>query len=116
MARSTRPGTAILRRVLLALACALAFALPPLLVGGIGIARAMHAASATSPAVSASAPIPPAYDPQKPTAVVVAGNKLTEISDLLGPYETLATSPLALGLIGLGALVLIGRRRRGATA
>ena len=54
-------------RFLLPLAFALAFALPPL-------------------------PVPPAYDPSKPTAVVVAGNQNTESSVLLGPYETLSTS------------------------
>ena len=37
-------------------------------------------------------PAPPTHDPAKKTAVVVAGNQLTEVSDLLGPYEVLAAS------------------------
>src|SRR5947207_2801769 len=80
------------RRVLLPLLYAFAFVVPPLLVGGVGVARAMHTSSAAAPVLPASLPVPPAYDPNKPTAVVVAGNNGTEISDLLEPYETLATS------------------------
>jgi putative intracellular protease/amidase len=37
-------------------------------------------------------PEQPTHDPAKKTAVVVAGNQLTEVSDLLGPYEVLAAS------------------------
>ena len=79
-------------RLYLPLAFVFAFALPPLLVGGAGVGRAMLAALATAPSLSTTLPAQPAYDPSKPTAVVVAGNHNTESSDLLGPYETLATS------------------------
>jgi SAM-dependent methyltransferase len=70
----------------------MAFVLPPLLVGGIGVARAAQPYLAKPPVISATLPEHPAHDPSKLTAVVVAGNHLTEISDLLGPYDTLATS------------------------
>jgi putative intracellular protease/amidase len=79
-------------RFLLPLAFALAFTLPPLLVGGVGIGRAMLASLAKAPSLSTALPAQPAHDPSKPTAVVLAGNHNTESSDLLGPYETLATS------------------------
>src|SRR5438270_6923011 len=52
----------------------------------------MLASSAEAPSLSTALPAQPAHDPSKPTAVIVAGNHNTESSDLLGPYETLATS------------------------
>jgi putative intracellular protease/amidase len=69
-----------------------AFALPPLVVGGAGVGRALLASLEKAPSRSTAAPAQPGYDPENPTAVVVAGNHNTESSDLLGPYETLATS------------------------
>ena len=94
-------------RFLLPLAFALAFALPPLLVGGVGIGRAMLASLAKAPDLSTA---PPAHDPSKPTAVVLAGNGNTESSDLLGPYETLATSA---GSTSLGSQLRRLRRHAG---
>jgi len=79
-------------RIVVPLLFAAAIAGPPLLVGGAGIARAVITSQATAPAVSMTPPARPAHDPSKPTAVVLAGNSLTESSDLLGPYEVLATS------------------------
>ena len=45
-----------------------------------------------APAYAGELPARPAHDPAKKTAVVVAGNQLTEVSDLLAPYEVLAAS------------------------
>ncbi len=45
-----------------------------------------------APAYADELPARPTHDPTKKTAVVVAGNQLTEVSDLLGPYEVLAAS------------------------
>jgi hypothetical protein len=59
------------------LAFALAFALPPLLVGGVGIGRAMLASLAKAPSLSTTLPARLTYDPSKPVAVVVAGNGRT---------------------------------------
>jgi putative intracellular protease/amidase len=81
-----------LSRFLLPLAYAPAFVLPPLLLGGLGAARAAQVFFAKPPVLSSTLPADPAPDPGKPTAVVVAGNSVTESSDLLGPYEVLATS------------------------
>ena len=44
------------------------------------------------PALDEPLPPAPAHDPAKRTAVIVAGNAATEVSDLLGPYEALAAS------------------------
>jgi hypothetical protein len=90
--RARRGFSGTLAGALLPLMFVCAFALPPSLVGGIGVARALAASQTPAPASIATLSDPPAYDPDKPIAVVVAGNHATEISDLLGPYETLATS------------------------
>jgi putative intracellular protease/amidase len=81
------------RRALSMLTLVLAFVLPPLLVGGAGAALGFTGQQAVPPP-SLTAPLPerPAYDPSKPNAVIVVGNAATESSDLMGPYETLATS------------------------
>jgi transcriptional regulator GlxA family with amidase domain len=83
----------VVRRTVPALLLVLAFLLPPVLVGGIGVALAMMASAGETPA-ALNQPLParPTHDPARPTAVVVAGNGGTEVSDLLGPYETLAAS------------------------
>jgi transcriptional regulator GlxA family with amidase domain len=47
---------------------------------------------APPPAFSQPLPDRPVHDPSKPTAVVLADNLLTEVSDLLAPYEVLAAS------------------------
>jgi putative intracellular protease/amidase len=83
-----------LRRLVLPLALLLAFILPPLLVIlGNGMAGSMRThEQLTPPSIERPLPAPPAYDPTKKTALVVAGNTATESSDLLGPYEVLTTS------------------------
>jgi putative intracellular protease/amidase len=58
----------------------------------IGLVRQDPLPSASAPAYAGELPAPPAHDPTKKTAVVLAGNALTEVSDLLGPYEVLAAS------------------------
>lgn len=81
------------RRMVPALLLVLAFVVPPLLVGGVGGARAWLASQIEAPpALNQPLPDRPAHDPSKQTAVVVAGNAGTESSDLMGPYEALATS------------------------
>ena len=84
--------TSVIRRVGVALLFMVAFALPPLLVGGVGVARALQAEQAKPTPLSTALPAVKPHDPTKPTAVVVAGNNGTESSDVLGPYEELATS------------------------
>ncbi len=82
------------RRLLKPLGYALAFLLPPLIV--VVIAQGAIIVRAQSqprpPAFDQPLPAPPAHDPAKRTAVIVAGNAATESSDLLGPYEVLAAS------------------------
>jgi transcriptional regulator GlxA family with amidase domain len=95
---STRRGFVARLRSLLArirpgMLLALAFILPPLLVGGAGAARAFVGPRAEAPPpLNQALPARPAHDPSRPTAVIVAGNAGTESSDLMGPYETLTTS------------------------
>jgi transcriptional regulator GlxA family with amidase domain len=80
-------------RIVPALILLLASLLPPLLVGGIGVARSVAAWGSEAPtALNRPLPDRPAHDPGKRTAVIVAGNAGTESSDLMGPYETLAAS------------------------
>src|SRR5688572_10730065 len=83
----------IVRRMVPALLLVLAFIVPPLLVGGIGGAREWRA-QLIEPPPALGQPLPdrPVHDPSKGTAVIVAGNTGTESSDLMGPYEALATS------------------------
>src|SRR5688572_30133946 len=81
------------RQMVPALILILAFVLPPLLVGAIGGAREWRAQQIEPPpALGQPLPERPVHDPSKQTAVIVAGNTGTESSDLMGPYETLATS------------------------
>jgi AraC family transcriptional regulator, transcriptional activator FtrA len=82
------------RRLLKGTGYALALALPLLLVVGTSIAG-LAAQNPFGPAPAHAGdryPAPPAHDPARKTAVVVAGNQLTEVSDLLAPYEVLAAS------------------------
>ena len=84
---------ASLSRLLPGLLLVLAFILPPLLAGGVGVARAIdHERIKTPPALAQPLPARPIHDPTKLTAVVVMGNAGTESSDLMGPYEALAAS------------------------
>jgi hypothetical protein len=82
------------RRLLIGLAFVFAFVLPPFLViMGNAASGSMLTNQQLKPVANERAlPPPPAYDPSRKTALVVAGNTATESSDLLGPYEVLATS------------------------
>lgn len=74
---------------------ALAIVLAPLLAGAGGTAvRMVSAARADTspPPYTGALPAPPAHDPGKLTAVVIAANSGTEGSDFLAPYGVLAHS------------------------
>ena len=81
------------KRMMSVLVLVLAFVLPPLLVGGAGAALAfLGQRTEPPPPLNQMLPERPVHDPTRRTAVIVAGNSPTESSDLMGPYETLATS------------------------
>jgi putative intracellular protease/amidase len=81
------------RRLLKGTGYALIVALPLFLTLATAVAGLIaQGPFAPAPALAAELPVRPAHDPAKKTAVVVAGNQLTEVSDLLGPYEVLAAS------------------------
>ncbi len=87
------PLMSFVRHAWRALSLVLAFVLPPLLVGVLGYGRmALAERPGTLPALAQPLPDRPVHDPTKRTATIVAGNTMTESSDLLGPYETLAAS------------------------
>ena len=89
---SRRRARTLLKRVAYALAYALAFAVPALAVIGVAAASGRPQRVEPPPAFERPLPPPPVHDPTRPTAVVLAGNVVTESTDLLGPYEVLATS------------------------
>ena len=90
---SRRPITRLARSLTTTLACALALALPSILaVVTLLVSVIAQGPLGTPPALDRPLPDRPVHDPAKPTAVVVAGNMTTEVSDLLGPYEVLAAS------------------------
>ena len=71
----------------------LGFVVLSLTAGLAGTVVAFSRASAGDPPpFTQPLPAPPAHDPSKLTAVVVAGTRGTEIIDFLPPYEILATS------------------------
>jgi hypothetical protein len=77
------------------LAYFLAAFLVPLLVGAGGAGAriySMFTGDPTPPPYDGPLPAPPAHDPDRPTAVVIAANSGTEGTDFLAPYEVLATS------------------------
>jgi putative intracellular protease/amidase len=81
------------RRLLKGAGYALLVALPLVLALATAVAGLVaQGPFAPAPASAGELPARPAHDPAKKTAVVVAGNQLTEVSDLLGPYEVLAAS------------------------
>ena len=87
---SARSGRA--RRPLLRLLGYMAaFLLPPLLVAAWSVGTALSS-PAIAPAPDEVAPPPPAHDPDKPTAVVVAGVNGAESIDTLVPYQLFAES------------------------
>lgn len=91
--RAARRVPSFVKRTIPALIPVFAFVLSPLLVGAIGGAREWQAQQIEQPpALGRPLPERPAHDPSKRTAVIVAGNLGTESSDLMGPFEALATS------------------------
>ncbi|MEV0713787.1 DJ-1/PfpI family protein [Asanoa sp. NPDC050611] len=79
------------RTLLWAGVVAVAVAVPPTVVG---VTRARsYLDSLYAPASNTDAPVPtPAYDPAKPTAVVLVGNEGAHVGDVLDPYETFAAT------------------------
>jgi putative intracellular protease/amidase len=81
------------RRLLTGTAYTLTVALPLFLALATAVAGlAAQGPFSPAPAFAGELSAPPAHDPAKPTAVILAGNGMTEVSDLLGPYEVLAAS------------------------
>jgi putative intracellular protease/amidase len=74
----------------------LAFLVPPLLVGVVGVNAAESARYEAPPAAArvqaGELPAPPRHDPDKPTAVVLLSNEGSEVTDVLAPYEVLSES------------------------
>ena len=88
-----RPIVRIARQILRALVYPLAFAVPVILALAVSVAGLVSQNPlGGAPALNQPLPAPPVHDPAKRTAVIVAGNAATEVSDLLGPYEVLAAS------------------------
>jgi AraC family transcriptional activator FtrA len=83
------------RTVIRVFTCALAIMLVPLLAGiaGMGVRMVSSVRTSTNPPpFTGVLPAPPAHDPGKRTAVILAANSGTEESDFLAPYEVLARS------------------------
>jgi putative intracellular protease/amidase len=75
----------------------LAFAVPPVLVGVVGVKDALSDRYEGPPAAARvqageQLPAPPEHDPDKPTAVVLLSNRGSEVTDVLAPYEVLSES------------------------
>ena len=88
-----RPLGRFVRASLKPLAYALAFVLPTILTVVVLFTRVISQGTlGPPPALDRPLPDRLAHDPARPTAVVVAGNMTTEVSDLLAPYEVLAAS------------------------
>ena len=70
-----------------------AFAIPPVVAGAVGMTAAISGAyqPAASTVSSMPSPVRP-HDPSKPTAVVVLSTMGTEVTDVLAPYEVLAAA------------------------
>jgi putative intracellular protease/amidase len=79
-----------------ALVYLLAFVVPPVLVGVVGVKAGLadrYEGPPTAARVQAGElPAPPRHDPDKPTAVVLLGNRGSEVTDVLAPYEVLSES------------------------
>jgi putative intracellular protease/amidase len=72
----------------------LAFVVPPVLVGVVGVKAALSDRYEGPPAAAmvqaGELPAPPSHDPDKPTAVVLLSNGGSEVTDVLAPYEVLS--------------------------
>jgi putative intracellular protease/amidase len=75
------------------LGLAVAFVLPPLALGVVGLRaleRRQHPGLLPRLPAGIALPAPPAHDAGRPTVAVLLGADLTEITDALGPYEMFA--------------------------
>ncbi|MDF2575135.1 MAG: Conserved putative secreted protein [Agromyces sp.] len=79
-------------RILKVLAVVLAALALPAVLGAPTVASAFAALNPPRTDAVSVTPAPPAYDPAKPTAVVVVGDRGAVVSDALAPYEILATT------------------------
>ena len=74
----------------------LAFVVPPVLVGVVGVKVGLADRYEGPPAAArvraGELPAPPRHDPDKPTAVVLLSNQGSEVTDVLAPYEVLSES------------------------
>src|ERR671915_489260 len=74
----------------------LAFLVPPVLIGVVGLKTDEPARYEGSPAAlnvrAGELPAPPRHDPDKPTAVVLLSNQGSVVTDVLAPYEVLSAS------------------------
>jgi putative intracellular protease/amidase len=82
----------MLRRIARVVAVVIAVLLVPAVAAAVSASAAFGAVYAPGPdrPVPAAAPVP--HDPAKPTAVVVVGDNGAIVSDVLAPYEILATT------------------------
>ncbi len=93
MEREQRTSPSRIRRLVRPAAYLLAFLLVPLAVGAVTLVTKIRNMSLTEPPAFAQAlPSPPAHDPDRMTAVVLASNRTTESTDFLAPFEVLAAS------------------------
>ena len=74
----------------------LAFIVPPVLVGVVGVKAGLadryEGPPAAAKAQAGELPAPLEHDPDKPTAVVLLSNQGSEVTDTLAPYEVLSES------------------------
>ena len=74
----------------------LAFVVPPVLVGVVGVKAALSERYEGPPDAArvqtGRFPVPPRHEPDKPTAVVLLSNQGSEVTDVLAPYEVLSES------------------------
>src|SRR5918998_3753884 len=74
----------------------MALIVPPVLVAVFGVKAGLAARYEGPPAAARAQagepPAPPGHDPDKPTAVVLLGNRGSEVTDVLAPYEVLSES------------------------
>jgi putative intracellular protease/amidase len=84
----------VLRRALHVLAVVVAVLVLPAGAAGVLAPAAFAAHYPPAPDRAVPAAAPPAHDPTKPTAVVVVGAHGAEVSDVLVPYEILASTGL----------------------
>ncbi|KZB86076.1 DJ-1/PfpI family protein [Amycolatopsis regifaucium] len=81
-----------LRGTLTVLAFVLAASALPLTLGGVTLSASFEDHYTPRTDGNSPRPLRRAHDPAKPTAVVVVGNEGAVVSDVLAPYEVLATS------------------------